>query len=62
MKTIINEGKIPIVVGGTGFYLQWYLHGKPIAPVASKELKDEMYRHVLEEGWEKRFFFFFFFI
>lgn len=28
---------MPIVVGGTGFYLRWYVHGKPSTPRSTKE-------------------------
>lgn len=27
-----QRGRTPIVVGGTGFYLRWYVHGKPSTP------------------------------
>lgn len=33
---ILSRGKTPIVVGGTGFYLRWYILGKPSTPPASK--------------------------
>ena len=28
---------MPIVVGGTGFYLRWYVHGRPQTPASSPE-------------------------
>lgn len=31
----VQRGKVPIVVGGTGFYLRWFIHGKPNTPVAT---------------------------
>lgn len=34
---ILSRGKTPIVVGGTGFYLRWYILGKPSTPPASKD-------------------------
>lgn len=27
-QDILSRGKVPIVVGGCGFYLNWYLHKK----------------------------------
>ena len=32
-----QRGRTPIVVGGTGFYLRWYVHGKPNTPRSSHE-------------------------
>ncbi|KAL4419077.1 hypothetical protein ABPG77_002218 [Micractinium sp. CCAP 211/92] len=34
-EDILQRGKVPIVVGGTGFYLRWFIHGKPNTPVAT---------------------------
>lgn len=31
----LQRGKTPIVVGGTGLYLRWFVHGKPNTPVAT---------------------------
>jgi tRNA dimethylallyltransferase len=31
----LQRGKTPIVVGGTGFYLRWFIHGKPSTPASS---------------------------
>ena len=28
---------MPIVVGGTGFYLRWFVHGKPQTPSSTPE-------------------------
>ncbi|KAK9826713.1 hypothetical protein WJX81_000524 [Elliptochloris bilobata] len=34
---ILQRGRTPIVVGGTGFYLRWYVHGKPSTPRSTQE-------------------------
>lgn len=34
---VLARGRTPIVVGGTGFYLRWFILGKPSTPPASKE-------------------------
>lgn len=34
---ILSRGKVPIVVGGTGFYLRWFIHGKPSTPISTSE-------------------------
>ena len=47
-QTILDRGQIPIVVGGTGFYLHALLYGPPEGPPASKELRQK-----LEEDIEK---------
>lgn len=31
----MQRGKTPIVVGGTGLYLRWFIHGKPNTPAAT---------------------------
>lgn len=33
----MQRGKVPIVVGGTGFYLRWCLHGKPQTPSSTAQ-------------------------
>lgn len=34
---ILSRGKVPIVVGGTGFYLRWFIYGKPSTPISTPE-------------------------
>ncbi len=34
----MQRGKTPVVVGGTGFYLRWYIYGKPNTPVSNGQL------------------------
>ena len=34
---MLQRGKVPIVVGGTGFYLRWFIHGKPRTPASTPE-------------------------
>jgi len=29
---LVQRGKVPIVVGGTGLYLRWLVHGRPQTP------------------------------
>lgn len=33
----VQRGHTPIVVGGTGFYLRWFIYGKPTTPVSTPE-------------------------
>ena len=34
-EDILRRGKTPIVVGGTGLYLRWFIHGRPTTPRSS---------------------------
>lgn len=35
--TFVQRGKTPIVAGGTGFYLRWFIYGKPKTPRSTPE-------------------------
>ncbi|XP_071730121.1 tRNA dimethylallyltransferase 9 [Rutidosis leptorrhynchoides] len=37
-KDILNRGRVPIVTGGTGLYLRWFIYGKPDVPKATPEI------------------------
>lgn len=37
-----QRGKVPIVTGGTGFYLRWFIHGKPRTPVSTAQTAKEV--------------------
>jgi len=37
---ILSRGKTPIVVGGTGFYLRWFILGKPSTPPATPKSEE----------------------
>nr|AAM63091.1 IPP transferase-like protein [Arabidopsis thaliana] len=37
-KDILNRGRVPIVTGGTGLYLRWFMYGKPDVPKPSPEV------------------------
>ncbi len=38
VSSMLQRGKTPVVVGGTGFYLRWYIYGKPNTPVSNEQL------------------------
>lgn len=46
IRDILTRGKVPIVVGGTGFYIQALIYGPPQGPASQpdlrKKLEDEM--------------------
>ena len=33
---------MPIVAGGTGFYLRWFVHGRPSTPAASPQAAQQV--------------------
>ncbi len=41
---------MPIVVGGTGFYLRWFVHGKPQTPISSPETTQQV-QGMLAKVW-----------
>ncbi|KAI3828217.1 hypothetical protein L1987_02314 [Smallanthus sonchifolius] len=41
-KDILNRGRVPIVTGGTGLYLRWFIYGKPDVPKATPEISLEV--------------------
>ncbi|XP_061349655.1 tRNA dimethylallyltransferase 9 isoform X2 [Gastrolobium bilobum] len=41
-RCILDNGRVPIVVGGTGLYLRWLIYGKPDVPIASPEITSEV--------------------
>uniref|UniRef100_A0A7N0U5G0 tRNA dimethylallyltransferase n=1 Tax=Kalanchoe fedtschenkoi TaxID=63787 RepID=A0A7N0U5G0_KALFE len=40
---ILSGGRVPIVTGGTGLYLRWYIYGKPDVPKASSDITSEVH-------------------
>ncbi|KAL8032034.1 hypothetical protein ABFS82_13G068100 [Erythranthe guttata] len=42
-EEILSRGRIPIVTGGTGLYLRWFIYGKPDVPKASPEITFEVH-------------------
>lgn len=49
-EDVLSRGKVPIVVGGTGFYLRWYTMGKPSTPAATKDSETAATK-ALEDKW-----------
>lgn len=41
-KDVLKKGRVPIVTGGTGLYLRWFIYGKPDVPKASPEITLEV--------------------
>ncbi|KAK4781633.1 hypothetical protein SAY86_015735 [Trapa natans] len=55
-KDILGSGRVPIVTGGTGLYLRWYMYGKPNVPKASQEITSQVYSELADlqerDDWE----------
>lgn len=41
-RDVLHRGHVPIVVGGSGLYLRWYLYGKPDVPETSPEIVSDV--------------------
>ena len=50
IKDIVSRGKIPIVAGGTGFYIRALLEGLSTQPGANAPIRRELEREALEKG------------
>ncbi|KAL9236464.1 hypothetical protein vseg_011132 [Gypsophila vaccaria] len=42
-KDVLDRGRVPIITGGTGLYLRWFIYGKPAVPKASPEIASQVY-------------------
>lgn len=55
-RSILDSGRVPIVTGGTGLYLRWFIYGKPDVPKASHEIASEVYSELADlqrtEDWD----------
>ncbi|CAI8593202.1 unnamed protein product [Vicia faba] len=47
-RSILDKGRIPIVVGGTGLYLRWFIYGKPDVPKSSTEITSQVSTELAE--------------
>nr|VDD19994.1 unnamed protein product [Brassica oleracea] len=47
-KDILSRGRVPIVTGGTGLYLRWFIYGKPDVPKPSPEIVSEVYDMLID--------------
>jgi len=50
---IINRGNVPVVCGGTGFYIRSFLYGLPKTPETDEKLRNELKRRIEVEGNQK---------
>lgn len=52
-KDIYSRGKLPIVCGGTAFYIKNFIYGMPITPEANEEQRNEVAEMLKKDGIEK---------
>lgn len=49
-ENIYSRGKIPVVCGGTGFYIRNFLYGVPPTPVSDEKIRNELKNRIEKEG------------
>ena len=49
---IISRGNIPVVCGGTGFYIRNFLYGVPKTPISDPVLREKLKARIISEGNE----------
>uniref|UniRef100_A0A0A9DJL3 IPT n=1 Tax=Arundo donax TaxID=35708 RepID=A0A0A9DJL3_ARUDO len=56
-ETVLDRGRVPVVAGGTGLYLRWYIYGKPNVPQSSMDITSAVWSELTnlrESGrWEE---------
>lgn len=49
-EEIAARGKLPVVVGGTGFYIRNFLYGLAPTPVSDEKLRNQLKDRIAQEG------------
>ena len=49
---IAGRGKIPVISGGTAFYLKTFLYGLPSTPLGDSKIRNEVFRDLSRKGIE----------
>lgn len=47
-RDVLHVGRVPIVTGGTGLYLRWFIYGKPDVPKASREVSSQVCSELMQ--------------
>ena len=53
IQKIISSGKVPLIVGGTGFYMNWLLRGKAEPPEVPENVYFEVKRELSGKTWDE---------
>ncbi len=51
-QEIYSHGKLPVISGGTGFFLKNFIYGLPSAPASSEEIRIQLQKRLEKEGLE----------
>ena len=51
-QQIYSRGKLPVICGGTGFYIRNFLYGVAPTPVSDEKLRNELKERIAREGNE----------
>ena len=54
VQAILSRGRTPIVVGGTGFYVNTLLSGESTAPASTAEDKQHVNQLIASKTWDQR--------
>ena len=49
-KEIYQRGNIPVICGGTGFYIRNFLYGIPKTPISDENLRNKLKERIVREG------------
>lgn len=50
INQIVQKGKLPVVCGGTGFYIRNFLYGVPKTPQSDQALRKKLQQRIITEG------------
>uniref|UniRef100_A0ACD5T8Q3 Uncharacterized protein n=1 Tax=Avena sativa TaxID=4498 RepID=A0ACD5T8Q3_AVESA len=51
-EDVLDRGRVPVIAGGTGLYLRWFMYGKPDVPRSSVEIASSVRSELAGLGWE----------
>ncbi|MEG0037227.1 MAG: tRNA (adenosine(37)-N6)-dimethylallyltransferase MiaA [Victivallaceae bacterium] len=54
-RAILNRGRVPIVVGGSGFYFHIFISGPPTGPPANYMLRKELEQELFQNGCQEMY-------
>ena len=49
-KDIIGRGKLPVIVGGTAFYIKHFMYGLPVTPKADSAVRNRLQEQMRRDG------------
>ena len=52
ISQIIERGKIPLVMGGTGLYMKWIIEGHGSVPQVPDSFRDQIYKDIVSKSYE----------